>query len=120
MSLEIVVEVWQINEVQRWFVSLFNPLGRFCDPTRRGISFTLRSPVSCSRAPEAMERKFAQVLFNCFSDTIGPGINIENFPSIGPVNWPRCNRKIRCGIHVVPPKQLCAGKLRLVFPEVLP
>ena len=70
--LQVVIQVRQVNEVERRRVFIFNPLRGLGNPARGAVGGTLRRFDSCRRPPEAEEEKLAQILFYLFADGIRP------------------------------------------------
>ena len=86
--LKVVVEVRQVDEVERRRVLLLNPLGRPGNPPSGRIGRALRRLHAGSRPPEGCERKVAQGLLQGRAQIIRPSVDIEELASIGRVHWP--------------------------------
>src|SRR5256885_1975093 len=80
--LQVVIQVRQINQIQRWMKLAINPLRRFGNPPRRGIRRTSRRVHSCGWSPKAWKWKFAEIAFDFVAHGVWPGIDVEDFPAI--------------------------------------
>ena len=118
--LKVVIEVRQIDEVQRRRVLLLNPLGRPGDPASGRIRSTLRRLHAGSGPPEGCERKVAQGLLQGRAQIVGPSVDIEELASIGRVHRPGRHRPVRARVHVVPPEHLRAGETRVPGLQLIP
>ncbi len=62
-SLEVVIQVRQIDQAQRRLVFVLDPLRRLGDPARRRVRRPLWRPHSGRGPPKRSERKFTEVFF---------------------------------------------------------
>ena len=109
-SLEVVVEMREVDEVQRRLMPVLNPLRRIRDPTAGGIGRTLRGMPTGGRSPERGKRELTEIALDLLADRIWPGVDVEELPSVGGVHRARRDRPVHLGIHVVPPEHLRAGE----------
>ena len=107
MPLQIVIQMRQVNQVQRRRVFIFNPLRGLGNPARGAVGGTFWRFDSRCRPPETEEGKFAEVFFNFLTDGIGPRINVEKFPSIRRIHRARRDGIVHARIHVEPPETIC-------------
>ena len=113
MALQAIIEMRQVNEIQRGGEFFLDPSGGCGNPARGAIGRTLRGFHARRRPPKAEERKFPQVRLDLRAEGIGPGINIKNLAAVGPVDRTGRQRIIHARIHVEPPKTI--GDWRLAI-----
>ena len=83
MSLQVVIEVRQVNQVQRGRVFVLNPFCGFGNPARGAIGLALRRSTPAA-GPQKPKKKFAEIAFDFRADGIRPGVNMKIFrPSAG-------------------------------------
>ena len=119
-TLEVVIQVRQINQAQRGPMLELRPPGRLGDPAGGGVRRALRRGQPGGRSPKGGKRKLAELLFDLRPQPQRRGVNVENLASIGRIQRTRRDRPIRAGIHVVPPKKLGTGETRNEGDEVPP
>jgi len=118
-SLQIVIQVREVNEGEGRSVLAFDPFGRVGNPAGDLVRSEFSTDAS-GRSPKCREGEFAQISFDLLADVDGVGVDVENFAAIGWIHGARSDRVIRGRIHVVPPKKFRAGEAGLFFAECIP
>src|SRR5438445_217680 len=116
-SLQVVIQVRQVNEAQGRSEPALDPPGRLGNPTRSRLRRALRAFQSCRRPPKAGKRKFTQVAFDFRAYRVRAGINIEDLPAVSRIDRARRDGPISAGVHIEPPEKLGAGKLRFILAQ---
>lgn len=104
--LKVIIQIRQVDEVQRGFVLALYPFG--------GVSNPLCCAYAGHRSPEGREWKFSQILFNGFPEVHRLGVDVKDFAAVSRVHGARCDGPIGGGIHVIPPEEFGAGEVRAV------
>ena len=102
----------EIYQAQRRRVFLLHPFRGGGDPLGRS------NPRR--RSPERLERKRAEVVFQLVAHRHRLCVDIEYLAPVRRIERPRGDGEIRSGMHVVPPKQLGAGKAGDFTPQFIP
>ena len=110
--LEVVVEVWEVDEVEVGGVFFLDPFGGVGDP--------LAGADAGARSPELGKGKVAEVGLDGIADVERAGSDVENLFAVGAIDGARGDGVIDGGIHVVPPKETGAGKVGVGVLEDLP
>ena len=120
VALQVVIQVRQVNQIERGRMFLVDPLRGVSDPTRGAIGLALRRSHPRCGAPETEEGKFAQIFFDLRADGIRPRIDIEKFPAIGRIHRARRDGVIHTRIHIEPPETVRAGEVGMLRAKRFP
>ena len=98
VTLQIVIEIGQIHEIQIGTLLPLHPPRTIRDP--------LRGANPSRWPPKSGKRKLPECRLERGTQTLRVGGDIKKLRAIGAVNRPRSHREIYRGTHVVPPKQV--------------
>ena len=76
-ALQVVIEMRQVNQIQRGCIFVFDPFGGFRDPARDGIGAPCGVSTPAAGPQKVGKGKFAEVAFDFRADGIGPGVDVE-------------------------------------------
>ena len=83
----------------------------------------MRAGDASSRAPEGWKGELSEIRLELIAHFHGLGVDVEDLAAIGRIERTRSDRKVRRGMHVVPPEELGAGEvgdfLAQLFPQLL-
>ena len=111
-ALQVVVEVREIDERERWRELLLDVLRRLGNPARR-LDGRFRSP-------ETEERKRPELRLQLVAKSGGRGVDVGQLPAVGEIHRPRRDAVVRGRIHVVPPEEVGARERRVGRLRALP
>ena len=119
-ALEAVIEVREIDEVQRGLELILNPFRGLGYPARRAVGGSGGRLHACVRSPETGERKLAEVVLDALADVVRPGVNVEELAPVRRIHGARRDGPVGGGIHVIPPEKLRAGERVVVCAQLVP
>ena len=111
-TLQVVVEVRQIDQRQRRMALLLDDLRRFRDPPGGGD----RRP----RPPEIEQREGAQPGLQLFAQASRHAVDVGQLASVGGIHGPGRDADVSRGVHVEPPEQVRAGEGRILGARDVP
>ena len=118
--LEVVVEVRQVNEIQRWLLLLLDPLGCVGDPLTDCLRFADGRLLPGHWPPESGKGELAKFLLERRPQFVRPSVNVKVFAAIRRVHRARRRGPFDVGVHVEPPKHRRTGEAAVGQAEVMP